>query len=116
MKVCGKPLKSILKGPSQAGMKRVQKSGHFLKSPSPARAEIDYDKLAKKVSARMSLQSQPKDKKQKGSSFLPKVTGSDDDESSSELEIERIYLNLGKNGFLLRGLLAPCSLPQLCST
>ena len=69
MKAIGKPLKSILKGPSQVGLKRDKKSGQFQKSPSPSRPDIDYDKLAEKVAAKMNQKSQPKDKKQKGSSF-----------------------------------------------
>ena len=31
-----------------------------------------------------------------------------------KLRIESVYLNLGKNGFLLRGQLASVSLPQMC--
>ena len=94
MKSSGKPLRSFLNGFSQSGSKRDKKSGPFPKSPSIAQAGVNYDKPAEKDCSGLSQRCQPEDKKHKGPSFFPKVTGTEDEDFCLKLRL-RVISELG---------------------
>lgn len=116
----GKPLKGILKTPANSGpLVRDKRSGRYVKSPSPARPEINYDTLAKQLALQLGKQQVKKKAVDNGSSILPgKVDDSDSDEAKDDVssveENEPEYLNLSKNGASLKKLLATEKLPLMC--